>query len=140
MNLTIQTDGGKYSGPEPCGPTGRALFRRLAPLLAKSGVLAAVETGRVSDAVYLLMGHSEGERALLSVLDGWTVDGKGLDSELLDEILEDPARRLEPWGPLLEVMITAGFFGETMRKSLADQKAKAAAKKKADSQKKKPKT
>ena len=104
-----------WEGPELAGPSSRALLGRWLPVLVSTGVVEAVRLGRMDGAACLLAGAGLGDAILLSVLDGWTVDGAPLSRALLDGPLCDPDRILEPWGVLLHVLIVSGFFGERRR-------------------------
>ena len=117
-----------WEGPELAGPSSRALLGRWLPVLVSSGVVEAVRLGRMSDAACLLAGAGLGDAILLSVLDGWTVDGVALSPAVLDGPMCEPDRLLEPWEVLLHVLIVSGFFGVVRRGQVLKQIAKLAAK------------
>ena len=110
-----------WEGPELAGPSSRALLGRWLPVLVSTGVVEAVRLGRMDGAACLLAGAGLGDAALLSVLDGWTVDGVPLSRAVLDGPLCEPDRILEPWGVLLHVLIVSGFFGVLRRAQLLSQ-------------------
>lgn len=111
MRESFELLGRQYEGEIVAGREAVVLFRQVAAIVPKIGLMRVSHDSDAAEAVASLAGLDEATNTVRATFRGWTVDGQKITADSWPELFEVFGKYMDAYAAAIMIWKLSGFFG-----------------------------